>query len=506
MESSTFTFKNILISYDINEKENTAEAIADIIGATNCIYTTNSNLPDNNYIKSGISYRQLSLNFPHHLYYSSKVKKSLLIQYKEFEQTAKELIKRNRTSLMTLNNNYSINQTYNKIINFVNQLFTNELDLVILTPTPHQNYDYFFMMFAKKNNIKTIFINIFYQIEHNTIMQFITSEDSTLDTHHLLREMEYSKSDDLIIKIKDKNHLLTYLEFFTNLRIISIHNKRVPIFVEYKSSNIKQFIARQSELMLNSIKNLNIIYLFLKISFFFKRSLMDFFYQIKSVWTIDYYNRNSYKSEKLDFLYVYFPLHFQPEATTCPAGGIYSNQILAVEALRTKLDENIIILVKEHPAYLNKSNLKYYGEYRSKSYYKKLLKIKNTKLIDFNLDSHLLIENSIAVSTITGSVILESIKFNKFCIVFGTTILSVLKNVIRFEDFSESTLKTNPIIQNEPIFQNSFISLLLTIDSVSSKIDNVNIFLNSVDGVKRYYSQVAKYTAENVYNYLLNKS
>lgn len=105
--------------------------------------------------------------------------------------------------------------------------------------------------------------------------------------------------------------------------------------------------------------------------------------------------------------YIYFPLHFQYEATTCPMGGPFVDQFLAIELLSCL---NIPIYVKEHPR-ISKN--------RSIGYYERILKIKNVKLISQKEDNYKLIDNSFFVANITGTAGWEAVLRGKPSIIFG---------------------------------------------------------------------------------------
>lgn len=113
--------------------------------------------------------------------------------------------------------------------------------------------------------------------------------------------------------------------------------------------------------------------------------------------------------------YVYFPLHLQPEMTTDVLGSAYADQMYALEALRQIVPLEIPIYVKENP--------KQTGILRSEVFFKRLKrlkKIQNIKLISHHVSSFELIQNSTAVSTITGTAGWEALRMQKPVIVFGS--------------------------------------------------------------------------------------
>lgn len=106
--------------------------------------------------------------------------------------------------------------------------------------------------------------------------------------------------------------------------------------------------------------------------------------------------------------YIYFPLHYQYEATTAPMGGPFVDQYLAVEIL-SRL--GITIYVKEHPRISKNRNV---------DYYKRLLAMPNVKLISQKSDNYSLIDNSFAVANITGTAGWEALLRGKPSIIFGS--------------------------------------------------------------------------------------
>lgn len=110
--------------------------------------------------------------------------------------------------------------------------------------------------------------------------------------------------------------------------------------------------------------------------------------------------------------YVYFPLHFQPEASSNPLGGdMYADHMLPLHILSKALPENIKIYVKAHPEQL--------ALMRTKEYYQDMLRIPGVRLIKLGSSTYDLMKNAFAVSTLTGTAMWECQFFGVPAIVFG---------------------------------------------------------------------------------------
>lgn len=124
--------------------------------------------------------------------------------------------------------------------------------------------------------------------------------------------------------------------------------------------------------------------------------------------------------------YVYFPLHLQPEMTTDTLGGIYTDQLLALEQLRSILPESWKIYVKENP------KQKFYK--RGKEFFERLALVSNTLLLDRTVDTYKLIASCKFVATITGTAAWEAVSGGKPALIFGHSWYDELPGIFHFND------------------------------------------------------------------------
>lgn len=126
--------------------------------------------------------------------------------------------------------------------------------------------------------------------------------------------------------------------------------------------------------------------------------------------------KNLSRTPDLKEKYIYFPLHYQPERTSCPEGDIYSDQTIVINMISNNLPDNWFLYVKEHPSQFMLTN-GYMG--RDSYFYDDIVKLPNVRLIDQKFTTFELIDNAKAVATLTGTVALEAIIRNIPALVFG---------------------------------------------------------------------------------------
>ncbi|MDP6576009.1 MAG: hypothetical protein QF755_06005 [Candidatus Peribacteraceae bacterium] len=112
--------------------------------------------------------------------------------------------------------------------------------------------------------------------------------------------------------------------------------------------------------------------------------------------------------------YIYVPLHFQPECSTCPMAGAYDDQKLMVQMLSSCAPEGVMLYVKEHPRQRAKGIA-----YRNEAYYQDLAKLKNVRFVKIDTGSFELREHCSAVVTGTGTAGFEALFREKPVMMFG---------------------------------------------------------------------------------------
>ena len=140
----------------------------------------------------------------------------------------------------------------------------------------------------------------------------------------------------------------------------------------------------------------------------------------------------------LDSNYVYFPLSYQPELTSCPLGGGFCDQLLAIRSIAAVLPEGWFVFVKEHPGQYLGHSYGYLG--RTKLFYAQLNSIHNVRIVSGEVHSQMLIDSSRLVATLTGSAGYEALARSKNVITFGDVWYNVVDGCFRVYKPSDAKL------------------------------------------------------------------
>lgn len=116
--------------------------------------------------------------------------------------------------------------------------------------------------------------------------------------------------------------------------------------------------------------------------------------------------------------YIYFPLHYQPECTTSPLGGVFVDMLLSLEILSAALGPGMKIYVKEHPFQWKPRGTGFFS-YRYKGFYKAIAALPNVELVPLDTPSSVLIKNATAMATVGGTSPWEGVFRGKPGIAFG---------------------------------------------------------------------------------------
>ncbi len=107
--------------------------------------------------------------------------------------------------------------------------------------------------------------------------------------------------------------------------------------------------------------------------------------------------------------YIYFPLQMQPEKSTLPLGSPFDNTLYTLQLLIKNTPSNVKIFVKEHPTHFiywrNTTNLMW----RKIKFYNQISNLsKRIILLDYKTNPFDLIDNSLFVASVGGTVCWES--------------------------------------------------------------------------------------------------
>ena len=144
--------------------------------------------------------------------------------------------------------------------------------------------------------------------------------------------------------------------------------------------------------------------------------------------------------------YAVFFLHYQPERTTAPDGGLFGPQLNAVLILRSALPDDVTLLVKEHPSTFT---FRCDPLAREPDFYSRIASDPNIELVDIGTDNFDLIDSAVVTATITGTVARESLIRGTPAIFFGKAFLGDSEGCFKYRKNSDLQEFIRRIISGE---------------------------------------------------------
>lgn len=290
------------------------------------------------------------------------------------------------------------------------------IDTVLISGMTHGfNYDGVLLGVAEHYNVSVYSSNII-GIHRWTSFLFDHKRNQPI---MLKNEKRVNSIDDYLI---DGNHDVLNISFDSDENIEGISNiKRVRNFLLKQVYRLVGYYGRA------------ILIAVMRGTFFSKRQIcssgfkMSLYNTLKCYCRINSNHRYLKKREvkaSLDEKFIYYPLHFEPEATTQTKTTLES-QLVIIKMLSECLPPGWKVYVKEHPhQYRLNNDLFYYyvvnGDlFKTKRYYERICDMPNVVLVSRRYSGREIAKKSQAVASINGSVLLEAVQIEKPILLFS---------------------------------------------------------------------------------------
>ncbi len=301
-------------------------------------------------------------------------------------------------------------------------------DIFIAPVSPHLCYDYILYQLCRNRGIKCILF-----IETSLPYTIYLNEAFELNPKKLLERYNHLLLDLNTPKLSLKTQI-----YFNKISNYSYKNA-IPDYMIEQYNNEKINILKQKSIN----RGISILYSFIR---YIKHILFDNWHnkqtntyykskdtniEIGTLTQLEFKKYSKVMTKRTNALkekyhslttepnfakpYIFLGLMYQPERTSSPDGGIFTNQYLMIEWLSANIPEDWILYVKEHPSQF----MFHIDQTRNEWLYEDLIKLPNVKLISTSTDTFQLIDNSMAIATLTGTVGFESIARSKPALCFG---------------------------------------------------------------------------------------
>ncbi len=269
-------------------------------------------------------------------------------------------------------------------LNCIRIIFDNPVDVLISHNIPHEFHTYVFCATAETLGVKIIVLRqneYFWRVYAENGMRF--GDKINIPSSCNIESVKNSALQFIAHKKGDYDQAITKLEF--------------ALKQDYGDSLWNTKIELKK-----ALKN--------------KGGIIRGLYSFYKSWVVRRYFIEISKNVDLNAKFIVFYLHHQAERTTLPEGGLYNQQYFALKVLRGILPKDVIIYIKEHPRTIRRD---YNEKYRGLDFYKELSEIPNVYFVNKLDNDFRLIDESLFIASVRGSVTVEAVIRGKNAVYFG---------------------------------------------------------------------------------------
>ena len=328
------------------------------------------------------------------------------------------------------------------------------LEIVVFESSPHFASDYILYTVAKKLGLTTLIQQDCFAVGRTYFCTSIGELPKKLESEY--QDLLNKTSEELkLIRIEQENQLGTE-ELLKSLKPNKIpdyeymrrQRRSMPFLSQMKKISVKMLknlgykLRTKIVTITNTNEGIPVVFDYQKISgepiFYYKlRPIKNAVMQILEAFMLKSREKH-YTSISTVIIpngpFVYFPLSYQPERTTLPEAGWFSELENVICILLSSLPERWKLVVKEHPSQFKLGGHAVVG--RNKEFYEYLLRMEEAGLVllDYRVSAENIISKSQVVAVVTGTAGWEALKYGKPVVSFGTPWYSGCNGVFRVDN------------------------------------------------------------------------
>jgi hypothetical protein len=432
--------------------------------------------------------------FPEGVMVKNFLWKNTILEYAELEREFYVLLNRH-----DIDGSFSYEDRkrlyYSQLNYWLNVIHNMKIDVLVLSETPHAISHFVLYTICKKLNIRTLMLSL-----------------TTLPGTLYVKE---SFSDVPIIPVNKKDTEKLNQVMSVNINKILNTNESPWYMIKQR----KLFVRAGLTIRLQALLSL-FPFLLEKVRILPRKPYNEFYKKRGKTFEESDYTRSEFALKRMELRkrqyrlrqsyralcetpdlnkpYLYFPLHFQPERSSCPEGSVYADQQLVIQMIADKLPDDTYLYVKEHPSQflMTRGALG-----RTQYFYEDVKKLPRVALVDDTFSSRRLIENSLSVVTLTGTAGMEALFCARPALVFGYAWYRKIPGVFYIEDPQELesalariksgfTVDTDTVLNYLEQYKSCFFAGYVTrwsMNSVSiSYEENVNALYQGIASILLY--------------------